>query len=340
MKIGVIFKPDVSNIYYRALSPMLTLGELGHDIVLPRHTSDGRLVLGELLCCDVVHVYRGHNEPDLVKGVEELRRRGVAITWDNDDDARLLPPEMPGYKGYKGFNGERMLRRQIAMASKADVVTATTQVLADLFRMHYDGPIEVIENYLASDQYARGQRRPHDGIMIGWVGRIEHYAEVRMLDVASMLRKVMARDDRIRVTTVGVKLDLDPGRYTYIEQVPFKDLSECVSGFDIGIAPLADHPLSYARSNVKVKEYAAARVPWVASARGPYEGLGTKAGGITVSDDRWEQTLLDLASSRLKRMRLRRNAESWSKAQHISRHVERWETTLRMAVEGVARRAA
>ncbi len=73
--------------------------------------------------------------------------------------------------------------------------------------------------------------------------------------------------------------------------------------------------MSYARSNIKVKEYAAAGVPWVASARGAYSGLGAKAGGITIADDRWEQTLLDLAGSRFKRIRLRRNAESWAKAQ-------------------------
>ena len=32
------------------------------------------------------------------------------------------------------------------MASKANVVTTTTQVLADLLGKHFDGPTEVIEN--------------------------------------------------------------------------------------------------------------------------------------------------------------------------------------------------
>lgn len=224
------------------------------------------------------------------------------------------------------------------MTSKADVVTTTSSVLADLFGKHFDGPMHVVESYLDSSQYARGGHG-HDGITIGWVASMEHVADVRMLDMTSKLRDVMARDERIHVTTVGVKLDLDPGRYTYVRRVQFPELAKFLSHLDIGIAPIADHPMSYARSNIKLKEYAGAGVPWVASARGPYADLGSKQGGITVTDDRWEQTLLDLANSRFKLMRLRRNAQSWAKSQHINHHVKRWETVVDTAVEAAARRA-
>lgn len=122
--------------------------------------------------------------------------------------------------------------------------------------------------------------------------------------------------------------------------MPFKDLPRWSGELDLAIAPIADHPMSYARSNIKVKEYAAAGVPWVASARGSYAGLGAKAGGITVADDGWEESLLAVAGSRFKRMRLRRNAEAWAKAQHIKHHTARWETVMRMAVDAAAQRRA
>jgi glycosyltransferase involved in cell wall biosynthesis len=340
MKIGVIARSDSSNAYYRGILPVLALGQRGHEIVLAKIDADGQFALRSLLDCDVVHVFRCHDRPPVLKSVEQLRRHGVAITWDHDDDVRLVPPDTPGYKqNYSGFTAERTLRGQAAMLSKADVVTTTTQVLADMRRADFDGPIEVIENYIGSDQYVRG-RRNHDGVVIGWIASMEHLADVRMLELTPMLRNVMARDERIRVTTAGVKLDLDPERYVYIRKVQFHSLAAHIAEFDIGIAPLGDHPMSYARSNIKLKEYAAAGVPWVASPRGPYADLGAKAGGITVADDRWEQALLDLAGSRLKRMRLRRNAESWAKGQHIDRHVGRWEAVMEMAVEQVGRRAA
>jgi glycosyltransferase involved in cell wall biosynthesis len=340
MKIGVLVKPTVSNAIYRAITPMLALGELGHEVVLVKRAEDGSFSPGQLAGCDVVHVYRGSEDPQVLKAIDELRRRGTAITWDDDDDVRLIPPDAPGYKShYGGLNVQRRIRQQIAMTSKADVVTTTTQVLADLFGKHFDGPIEVIESSLDSSQYARDVRK-HDGITIGWVASLEHVTDVRMLDLTTMLRNVMERAEQVHVTTVGVKLDLDPDRYTYVRRVRFPDLSKYLAQLDIGIAPIADHPMSYARSNIKVKEYAGAGVPWVASARGSYVGLGAKEGGITVADDGWEQVLIDLTSSRLKRMRLRRKAASWGKSQHISRHTQRWEAVLQMAVESAARRAA
>jgi hypothetical protein len=343
MKIGVLAKPNISNAVYRAIGPMLALGQRGHEVVLVERAGDGSFSLRELVDCDVVHVYRGHEDPnDLqpLRCVTELRRRGIAITWDDDDDVRLIPPDSPGYKShFGGLNTQRFVRQQVAMASKADVVTTTTQVLADLFGKHFDGPTEVIENYLDSSQYAHDGRK-HDGVTIGWVASREHVADVRMLDLTTILRNVMARDERIRVITAGIKLDLDPGRYTHVRDVGFSDLSRFLAQLDIGIAPIADHPMSYARSNIKVKEYAGAGVPWVASARGSYSGLGAKEGGVTVADDGWEQALVDLAGSRLKRGRLRRKAESWGKSQHISRHTQRWEAVMQMAVESAARRAA
>jgi hypothetical protein len=340
MKIGVLVKPTKSNAIYRAIGPMLALGERGHDVVLVKTDLDGKFSPRPLFACDVVHVFRGSEDPQVLKTVGELRRHGIAITWDDDDDVRLVPSDTPGYKAhYGGLNVQRRIRQQIAMTSKADVVTTTTQVLADLFGRDFDGPIEVIESYLDSSQYARDGRK-HDGITIGWVASLEHITDARMLDVTSVLRNVMARDEHVRVITVGVKLDLDPDRYTNVRLVRFPELSKLLAQLDIGIAPVADHPMSYARSNIKVKEYAGAGVPWVASARGSYVGLGAKEGGVTVTDDHWEQTLLDLAGSRFKRMRLRRKAESWGKSQHIRHHTQRWETVMQTAVESAARRAA
>lgn len=340
MKIGVLVKPVLSNSIYRAVMPMFALGQRGHEVVLVKRDLEGRFSPGELFGCDVVHVYRGFEEPEPLKCVTELRRRGIAITWDDDDDIRLIPSDSPGYKWQHGrLNTQRALRLANALMAKADVVTTTNQALADRFAKNFDGPIKVIENYLESSQYVRDGHK-HDGVTIGWVAAREHVADVRKLDVTAMLRNVLARDKHVRVTTVGVKLDLDSDRYIHVPRVEFPDLSKFLAQLDIGIAPIADHPMSYARSNVKVKEYAGAGVPWVASARGPYASLGTKEGGVTVADDGWEHVLLDLADSRFKRMRLRRKAEAWGKSQHITHHVQRWEAVMQMAVELAGRRVA
>ena len=47
--------------------------------------------------------------------------------------------------------------------------------------------------------------------------------------------------------------------------VPVVDYPGVVTGFDIGIVPLADHPFNRAKSAIKSMEYAAAGIPFVAA---------------------------------------------------------------------------
>jgi len=105
--------------------------------------------------------------------------------------------------------------------------------------------------------------------------------------------------------------------------------------FDVAIAPLADLPTTAARTRIILKEYAASGVPWVASARGPYLGLGEEEGGVLVSDDGWEHALLAMAGARFRRRQLRRRAEEWAKSHHIAVHADRWETVFRTAAASV-----
>jgi hypothetical protein len=49
MKIGVIVKADISNAAYRAITPMLALGECGHEVVLAKLAAGGKFALRDLL---------------------------------------------------------------------------------------------------------------------------------------------------------------------------------------------------------------------------------------------------------------------------------------------------
>ncbi|WCB91878.1 glycosyltransferase [Baekduia alba] len=335
MKIGAVYNTGVSNAHYRAIWPLAGLEQRGHEVGFMIEGADGGLDPRPLEGCDVVHVYRTGN-PVLAKALVRFRRQGTAVVFDNDDDHRLMPHGTPDREKYVGFTGQREFRFQAQMMKRADVLTTTTARLAERFAHEFDGPIEVIENHLAPFQFAK-DRHDHDGILIGWVAAQEHRADVQQLRLTEMLRRVMERDKRIRVETLGVRLHLDPSRYNFAGVVPFERLADHIGRFDIGIAPIADHPMSHVRSNVKVKEYAAAGVPWVASARGSYLSLGRNCGGVIVADDAWEDTLVDLAGSRLKRRLMRRQAQAWAKTQRIENHLDRWEAVMNLAVESAAR---
>jgi hypothetical protein len=339
VKIGAIYATDVSNVYYRAILPLHELKRCGHTTVEVEVKERQTMRVAPLLDCDVVLIYR-RTDPMVQKAVDELRARGVGIVWDNDDDPRLIPPEAPMYKSLGGFHAERDFRAQSKLARRAHVVTATSEYLAERYADAWAVEPVVVENYLGDHQFPRERSSKDGGIVIGWVAAGEHRADSRQLDVTQMLRGVMDRDSRVRVVTMGVRLKLDPERYTYHEWVPFPELPAHVREFDIGIAPIADLPFNLARSNVKVKEYAAAGVPWIASARGPYTDLSSRCGGLVIGDDQWEDTLVSLAGSRMKRMQLRRRAGSWGKSQHLRHHVQRWESVLETAAEAAQRQVA
>src|SRR3954471_6243174 len=95
MRIGAVWEP-CPNAIYRAIDPLKAMARRGHEVVWPSD-DQGAAELDRLAGCDVVHVYRRASE-DTQRVAGELARRGVAITYDNDDDFTALPKESPTYK--------------------------------------------------------------------------------------------------------------------------------------------------------------------------------------------------------------------------------------------------
>ncbi|HMJ02338.1 MAG TPA: hypothetical protein VK506_05315, partial [Conexibacter sp.] len=116
------------------------------------------------------------------------------------------------------------------------------------------------------------------------------------------------------------------------EVVQYQQLARYVAAFDVGIAPIADIPFNRAKSNVKVKEYAAMGVPWLASPIGPYADLGEKQGGRLVPDDRWFEELEHLVSDARARKRLAKRGIKWANGQRLRRNLGVWEAALQRAI--------
>jgi glycosyltransferase involved in cell wall biosynthesis len=115
--------------------------------------------------------------------------------------------------------------------------------------------------------------------------------------------------------------------------VPLPNLSRQLSAFDIGIAPLSHAvAINHTRSNIKLKEYAAVGVPWLASPIGPYTGLGEKQGGRLVPDDRWFDELDTLVRNDRARRKLAKRASRWGREQALSRNTAQWEQALSHAI--------
>jgi glycosyltransferase involved in cell wall biosynthesis len=319
MRLGVVWEPN-SAAHYRAIEPMKAMERRGHDVVWPPD-ADGRADVRRLIGCDLVHVYR-RAAPDTQRALDQLTRGRTATTYDNDDDFTAVPEESPDYPKVGGARGRRIHGMTVKVAKLARSFTTTNELLAETYRRDGVERVEVIPNMLASG-VARPSRR-HDGIVVGWVGGLDHAADTARIGIADALRRLVAERDGVRVECIGIDLRL-PDRYRHDAFVPFRELPDRIGGFDIGIAPLADLPGNRVRSDIKVKEYSASGVPWLASPVGPYAKLGEAEGGRLVPDDGWFQALDGLVTHARDRRRLGRKAKRWAKSQTIEAVADRWE---------------
>lgn len=322
MRIAFVTDAELVNSNYRCYQPMHALERGGHEI---EHNRVGapRFRISSLRRADVVHIHR-YADAEMVDVTRQLRSLGVGTLWDNDDDITAIPRESPHYRSIGGpANRAKVMRAVKSMVNAVDVVTTPSSRLAEQFRDAGAADVRVLENFLPPE-FGNASPRKHTGITIAWLAGLEHQLDYQRLRLKPVFEELLDRHADLRVLSVGLGLGLPPDRYEHRPLVDFLQLAEVLSHADIGIAPLADIPWNQARSNVKVKEYAAAGLPWLASPVTPYCGLGEKQGGMLVSDDTWSTALEDLICNSRARKKLSKNAKKWAKSQLIDQHAHLW----------------
>lgn len=321
MRVAVVTSNRLVNSVYRAL-PLAELRRSGHEVHLDAEAQG--LAAGRLRGFDAVHVFRYH-ERGAQRALRALREAGTAIVWDNDDDLH----------GHPAMRIQRVDTSEVrAMLRLAHVVTTTTRTLADQYREEGAAEVRVVENYLPDYYAAERPPRPADGtVLVGWTAAGEHAHDLERLGLRATLERLLEAHPHVRVASAGLQLGLPAERYAYTQVVQYQELARYVGAFDVGIAPIADAPFNRAKSNVKVKEYAAMGVPWLASPIGPYAGLGEKQGGRLVADDRWHAELERLVTDAKARRKLGTRGVKWASGQRLRRNLDRWEAAVVRAVE-------
>jgi glycosyltransferase involved in cell wall biosynthesis len=332
MRIAFIANPDLPGGWYRGIGPMAALAERGHTIVQIWRPGQGLradLVDG----VDVLHIHREHGV-DLQTIVRGAKHRGIAVVYDNDDDMRAVPRNNVAHKGLGGFAGERVLRQLRRLLAQVDLAIATSDPIAERFREYGAAHVQQIENYVPDAVLSATAPSNGERVVMGWLAGSEHHLDVERLPLREAFARALEACPQLVIETIGVGLGLRHERYRHVPHVDFLDLPPVMAAWDVGLAPLADLPFNRARSNIKVKEYAALGRPWLASPVGPYASLGEKQGGRLVPDDRWSEELMGLAEKARERRKLARQARKWGRAQAISANVGLWEQALERAIAG------
>lgn len=326
MDIAAFVWGEHPSAHYRAFHPLNELVRHGHVVTLYDREeqltpSDEELdaLLDEF---DVVFMMRWSG-PEAQELAHRLHEEGMPVVWDYDDDVR----------------SEEYTQRVTAMSQAVDVVTTTNDYLAGVYRGRGARHAIAIPNYVTREAAAT-PRRKHDGLVLGYIGWVDHQDDWDALGLHDIVTELLDRHEDLRVETVGpLELRLPTERHRNTRLLPFDRLPGAIAGFDLAIAPLIEKIGNDTRSDIKLKEYAIAGVPWLASPLGPYVGYGEEQGGRLVADDDWFDALDALISDKKARKKLAKNGQKWARGQTLERNVHVWEEALEDAIELAEERA-
>jgi glycosyltransferase involved in cell wall biosynthesis len=329
MRIAALVPEGIVNAIYRSLIPMQALAHRGHSV----HVEERNEVrdASPLLAFDLVHFVR-FCDPPMQRLAQHLRAAGIPMIWDNDDDLVSVARGDGDYRERRGLHGREITRGMETMTTLADVVTTPSPLLAEQYTRTSGRPARVLENYLPPT-FTRRQPPANPGqLVVGWLAAGEHRRDLEQLRLRETLQRLLERRPDVRIASIGINLGLRSDRYHHIANVPYGELPNYLGELDVALAPIIDTDFNRARSNVKLKEYAALGVPWLASPTGPYAAMGEQQGGQLVADDGWDDALEGLVRDAGQRTRLGLQGLRWAREQTIERHIDGWEQALEDAV--------
>lgn len=321
------------------------------------HTED---VVG-LEDTDVI-VFQRITHQFMTEAIPILRKRGISVVLDVDDDLTSIHPTNPAYRGYHPkyqwaidrTNGEfsrNSWHHLVTAARESTIVTVSTPALLGKYGAAGNG--RVIYNHLPAHYYGVDHQ---DSDVIGWpAALVSHPDDPSALGGA--LARLCGQPSDFRVvgdpTGCGFAFGLvsDPSGHDQV--IDLMDWPRVIAeDIGIGIAPLADTRFNECKSWLKPLELSALGVPWVGSPRREYtrlykEGLkeGYVIGALADTPRRWFNELKRLKNSPALRQeraegarlvaekyRLEPNAwrwlEAWHEAWELDHHRNRSRTVI------------
>lgn len=323
---------------FRLIWPAQALIDQGHDVVLtePKDRSveivlEGDTVRDVRVEADVV-VFQRVTHRWIAEAVPILRRRGVAVVIDIDDDLNSVHPRNPAWASMHPRNAGKRLsggggihRHSWAYLNQAcreaTLVTVSTPALLDVYARHGRG--HVLYNYLPDMYYGVPH---HDSDLLGWPASLHSHPDDPSAVGGAVARLVSEGTGFITVgdpkgAGEAFGLAADP-RGSAVEMLRWPG---AVAELGVGIAPLADTKFNRAKSWLKPLEMSALGVPWVASPRAEYTRLHKLgAGALADTPRRWHKELSRLLASPSLRAERAEEGRKLAETMRIRDHAWRW----------------
>lgn len=318
-------------MYYRMHVPLTELARHGHSVVF-RSGGDEEgnkpIVLSEMQGYDIVIGQRFNH----YGGLGTWRRaRGPfnRLVYEIDDDVFSVTPA--NWQAFHVYSKPEIIEAVTHMASVADLITTTTEPLADVMRRKTGNENVAVLPNCVPGWLLDAERVPRQRPAIGWQGGASHGLDVGLIvgPVRRFLKRFPGWDFRLGGTDFRETFKAgDRAAFT-----PWIPVYEDAPGyyatidFDIGLAPLLDSEFARAKSNVKVLEYAAKGIPSVASDCAVYRSFieHGKNGFLVKREHEWLTFMSVLAGDDQLRRQMGEAARETARERIIEKSWARWE---------------
>jgi hypothetical protein len=320
--------------HYRCLLPGAALEAEGHTVV-----ADEVLVLERYDECDVLVGQRvakpGPSAAWQAFAREEGRDQRLVYELDDDVFALCDEPSNPNSSVWP-----RLVGNVAANLACADVVTVSTETLAEVVSAYTSATVHIVPNAIPQsllDSALEPRTRPGT---LGWSGSATHEGDWSADGTARAVAQWLnAHSIGWRLATIGsppAALEHAISGYQrafWWQEDGTPDIEKYYSllrtTFDVGLAPLAHTAFNRSKSDLRLLELAALGIPWLAGDFGPYARTSEARGGLRARTRRdWWTQLSWLATESHDRERLRTEGRQWAAARTVDKVLPLWEKAL------------
>jgi len=223
--------------------------------------------LDEMFSQDIVFFQRQYAVESL-NTILKMQQLGFPTIAHVDDNVWDIQKNSPAYSTYQG---DTLARFQEIMSGAA-AVTTSTPYLKQLCQ-RYNPNVYIFRNLVEIAKIAplpRKDRDKPDEIRIGWTATPHHRDDYVV--VSKALQDIAKKYKHTKFVFMGYlppeAKETIPAKqleyYSFVKVEDFYPAFACLD-FDIGIAPLTDHPFNWGKTGRKAQEYATLQIPMVLS---------------------------------------------------------------------------
>lgn len=288
---------------------------------------------------DTIIMQRMMNE-GLADHIKKARAIGQVIINDVDDWYWGLNPSNGAWKAsHPKHNPRENINHYKAILAASDLLLVSTPFLYERVSQ-WNKNVVLFPNTVDTKAFVKHDHTEKEHVYVGWSGSTAH----RSGDLQT-LRGVLHQLTTTQNTTTQVRYfhggwhDKSPHfadeagvPKEYVDSLPMCDPHNYpkLLIMDVGIAPLSQMPFNEAKSEIKLLEYSASGIPWVASASDSYVRLSQawNAGRIARRPNEWLRHLRELVGSRQLRIEEGERLYELARTRDMEHGIAQWNEVL------------